>query len=48
MFALSRGELAMVLFIFLLIWSSGFLPRLGEKLGERFADDRAPGSREGG
>jgi hypothetical protein len=48
MFALSRGELAIVLFIFALVWSSGFLPRLGEKLGERLADKRGPGSREGG
>jgi hypothetical protein len=48
MFALSRGELAMVLFIFALIWSSGFLPRLGEKVAERVAEKRAPGSREGG
>jgi len=43
MFALTGGELAMVLFLFALAWGAGLLPRLGEKLGERFARrERAP------
>jgi hypothetical protein len=35
MFALSAGELTMVAFIFVLIWSAGVLPRLGERLAMR-------------
>jgi Sec-independent protein translocase protein TatA len=41
MFAMSRGELAMVLFLFLLIWGAGLLPRLGERLGAHLAAKRA-------
>lgn len=50
MFALTGGELAMVLFLFALIWGAGLLPRLGERLGERFASRSGPerGSRDGG
>ncbi len=40
MFALTHGELAMVLFLFALVWSAGLLPRLGESLGARFASNR--------
>jgi Sec-independent protein translocase protein TatA len=41
MFALTHGELAMVLFLFALVWGAGLLPRLGERLGARFAGARA-------
>lgn len=34
MFALTGGELAMVSFLFALVWGAGLLPRLGERLGE--------------
>jgi Sec-independent protein translocase protein TatA len=37
MFALSRGEFVLVVFIFALVWGSGVLPRLGERLGARLA-----------
>jgi hypothetical protein len=37
MFALTGGELAMVVFLFALAWGAGLLPRLGERLGARFA-----------
>jgi Sec-independent protein translocase protein TatA len=37
MFALTGGEVAIVAFLFALIWGAGLLPRLGERLGERFA-----------
>jgi hypothetical protein len=47
MFALTGGELAMVVFIFALAWGAGWLPRLGERLGARFAT-RARGRRDGG
>jgi hypothetical protein len=43
MFALTHGELAMVLFLFALVWGAGLLPRLGGRLGVRFA--RARGSK---
>jgi Sec-independent protein translocase protein TatA len=47
MFALSGGELAMVALIFALVWGSGVLPRVGERLGARFAERRrAPKSIE--
>jgi Sec-independent protein translocase protein TatA len=32
MFAVSRGELAIVLFIFTLVWGAAVLPRLGERI----------------
>jgi Sec-independent protein translocase protein TatA len=40
MFAVSRGELVIVAFIFALVWSAGALPRVGERLGERFRSRR--------
>jgi hypothetical protein len=40
MFSLTHGELAMVAFLFALVWGAGLLPRLGEWLGERWS--RAP------
>jgi len=40
MLALTFGELAMVLFIFAIIWCSGVLPRLGERIGVRLARHR--------
>jgi hypothetical protein len=43
MLALSPGELGMVLFIFAVIWCSGFLPRFGERMGARLAKERARG-----
>ena len=46
MFAVSRGELVLVAFIFALVWGAGVLPRLGERLGARFA--RRPRGRDGG
>jgi Sec-independent protein translocase protein TatA len=49
MFALSGGELVMVLLIFALVWCSGALPRLGERVGVRFAKQRASSvKRDGG
>jgi Sec-independent protein translocase protein TatA len=49
MFALSRGELAMVLFIFALVWGAGALPRLGERVALALLSRRARSSaRKGG
>jgi Sec-independent protein translocase protein TatA len=50
MFALTGGELAMVLFLFALVWGAGLLPRLGERLGERFGSrpGQGRGSGDGG
>ena len=42
MFALTRGDLAMVLFIFALVWGAGVLPRLGERLAGRSAAAKPP------
>jgi len=42
MFALTWGELAVVVFLFALVWGAVLLPRAGERLGARFAK----GSRE--
>jgi Sec-independent protein translocase protein TatA len=42
MVALTSGELAMVLFLFALIWGAGLLPRLGERLGAKWARARSP------
>jgi hypothetical protein len=49
MFALTGGELAMVSFLFALVWGAGLLPRLGERLGERFgsASTQGRGSSDG-
>jgi hypothetical protein len=43
MFALTTGEVAMVLALFALAWGANLLPRLGERLGERMARRRPPG-----
>jgi Sec-independent protein translocase protein TatA len=40
MFAMSGGELTIVAFIFALVWGSGVLPRLGERIGARYAERR--------
>jgi Sec-independent protein translocase protein TatA len=45
MFAVSRGELVLVAFVFALVWGAGVLPRLGERLGVRLAAKRG---RDGG
>jgi Sec-independent protein translocase protein TatA len=37
MFGMTSGEVALVAFLFALVWGAGWLPRLGERLGERFA-----------
>ena len=37
MLSLTGGELAMVLFIFVLTWGAGWLPRVAERWGERAA-----------
>jgi Sec-independent protein translocase protein TatA len=47
MFALTRGELEMVLFLFALVWGAGLLPRLGEHLGATL-HRRARSRRDGG
>ena len=47
MFGLTGGEIALVAFLFALVWGAGLLPRLGERLGERFAKrGRDPGHGE--
>jgi len=40
MFALTGGELVMVLLIFTIIWCAGGLPRLGERIATRLAEQR--------
>jgi len=37
MLSLTSGETALILFIFALTWGAGWLPRVGERLGERSA-----------
>jgi Sec-independent protein translocase protein TatA len=34
MFGMTRGELGLVLFVFLLVWGAGLLPRVGARVGE--------------
>ncbi|MCL2449416.1 MAG: hypothetical protein FWD17_10750 [Polyangiaceae bacterium] len=41
MFVPTRGELAFVAFIFVLVWGAGALPKLGGQLGEWVARRRA-------
>jgi Sec-independent protein translocase protein TatA len=41
MFALTRGEIAIVAFIFALVWGARFLPQLGERLGARLYSRRS-------
>ena len=48
MFALSRGEAALVLFIFALVWAAGALPRAGAHLGARWAARRVRRTRQEG
>ena len=40
MFALTRGEIAVAVFIFALVWGARFLPRLGEHLSIRMSHRR--------
>jgi Sec-independent protein translocase protein TatA len=50
MFALSHGELAICVFIFLLVWGAGVLPKVGERLSQRLARNKSADPRrpEGG
>jgi Sec-independent protein translocase protein TatA len=32
MLGMTRGEMGLVLFVFLLVWSAGIVPRIGERL----------------
>jgi hypothetical protein len=41
----SYGELAMVVFIFGLVWSAAVLPRIGERIAVRRAERRARAAR---
>lgn len=34
---MTGSEAALVAFLFALVWGAGWLPRVGERLGERFA-----------
>jgi Sec-independent protein translocase protein TatA len=47
MFALSHGELAIVVFIFALVWGAQALPRFAARLGELTARHRARRPRRG-
>jgi Sec-independent protein translocase protein TatA len=47
MFAASRGELLLVVFIFALVWGAGVLPRFGERLGLRMRARERAGVRGG-
>jgi Sec-independent protein translocase protein TatA len=44
--SMSRGEIALVVFVFALVWSAGALPRLGDRLGA-FWDGRRRRPRDG-
>ena len=46
MFELTRGELALVIFLFALVWIAGRVPRVGERLGGWIAGQKR-GSRRG-
>jgi Sec-independent protein translocase protein TatA len=46
MFALSKGELAIVVFIFALVWVAGVLPGAAERLAGRVAAKRAHEARD--
>lgn len=51
-FGMTRGEIALVVFIFALIWGAQLLPRLGERVGAwlagaRGADAKGPERRGG-
>lgn len=47
MFALNRGELAIVAFIFALVWSAVTLPRFVERVVATLTSKRARGPNEG-
>jgi Sec-independent protein translocase protein TatA len=47
MFGLSHGELAIVTFIFVLVWGAGQLPRVAERIAADLASKRARGSGKG-
>jgi Sec-independent protein translocase protein TatA len=47
MFAVTGGEMAIVVFLFALAWGAGLLPRLGEKLGASLRARRGGGGRGG-
>jgi Sec-independent protein translocase protein TatA len=47
MFGFSRGELVIVVFIFVLVWGAGLLPPLAERFAARLARKRARGDRKG-
>jgi hypothetical protein len=46
MFALSKGELAIALFIFALVWVAGVVPGAAERLAGRAAAKQAREARE--
>ncbi|HXX68139.1 MAG TPA: hypothetical protein VEK07_13195 [Polyangiaceae bacterium] len=48
MFALSHGELAIVIFIFALVWGAQALPRFAARIGEMTARNEARRPRRGG
>jgi hypothetical protein len=43
---MSRGEVALVVFVFALVWAAGALPRFGDRLGALW-DARSRKSRDG-
>ncbi|MGA2449621.1 MAG: hypothetical protein ABTD50_13135 [Polyangiaceae bacterium] len=43
---MSLGEVALVVFVFALVWAAGALPRLGDRLGALW-DERSRKSRLG-
>ncbi|HWL84709.1 MAG TPA: hypothetical protein VNO21_02845 [Polyangiaceae bacterium] len=43
---MTRGEIALVLFIFALVYGAGLLPRLVSRLGERLERNGGRGPRE--
>ena len=47
MFATTLGELAIVVFLFILVWGAALLPRLGERVAEALFH-RARKQRSGG
>ncbi len=44
---MTGGEIALVLFIFVLTWGAGWLPRVAERFGEA-AGKRSEGAGDGG
>jgi hypothetical protein len=39
MFGMTRGEIALTLFIFALVYAAGLLPKIGDFLGKRFGSE---------